>query len=232
MHSEGFAGADAISGASSSDHEVVQLTETSAVLDLLLQYMYRQPQPDLKKADFETLAGVAEAAEKYQVFAAISCCKLLMEAAAPKHPLTVLYYATRHGYTEIMDVAAKETIGIAADEVAAILPPMYLLVWYRYHQSWLKALQGAYLDSAKSISSHSHWSHRKGYTETPCNKWAISCAQIMQRLGANPESLKRLEYVFAENAGEACYKCSVQREEWQKIAERERDSVPVFSTYI
>lgn len=54
----------------------------------------------------------------------------------------------------------------------------------------------------------------------------------MQRLGANPESLKRLEYVFAENAGEACYKCSVQREEWQKIAERERDGVPVFSTYI
>ena len=52
---------------------------TSAVLDLLLQYMYRQPQPDLKKVDFETLAGVSEAAEKYQVFAAISWCKLLME---------------------------------------------------------------------------------------------------------------------------------------------------------
>ena len=78
MHSEGFAGADAISGASSSDHEVVQLTETSAVLDLLLQYMYRQPQPDLKKADFETLAGVAEAAEKYQVYSATTVCNIFM----------------------------------------------------------------------------------------------------------------------------------------------------------
>jgi len=40
--------------------------------------MYRQPQPDLKDMDFDILAGVAEAAEKYQVFAAISLCKLWM----------------------------------------------------------------------------------------------------------------------------------------------------------
>jgi len=60
-------------------NEVVPLTESSAVLELLLQYMYRQPQPDLKNVDFETLAGVAEAAEKYQVFTAISWCKMLME---------------------------------------------------------------------------------------------------------------------------------------------------------
>lgn len=79
MHSDIFAGADAISLETASGNEVVPLSETSAVLDLLLQYMYRQPQPDLKKVDFETLAGVAEAAEKYQVFAAISWCKLLME---------------------------------------------------------------------------------------------------------------------------------------------------------
>jgi hypothetical protein len=79
MHSEGFAGADAIAKQSASDNEVVPLTESSAVLELLLQYMYRQPQPDLKNVDFETLAGVAEAAEKYQVFTAISWCKMLME---------------------------------------------------------------------------------------------------------------------------------------------------------
>ena len=62
-----------------SDNEVVALTETSTVLEILLQYMYRQPQPDLERVDFETLAGVAEAAEKYQVFAAMPWYKLLME---------------------------------------------------------------------------------------------------------------------------------------------------------
>jgi len=231
MHSEGFAGADAISGESSSDSEVVQLTETSTVLDLLLQYTYRQPQPDLKKADFETLAGVAEAAEKYQVFAAISWCKLLMESAVPKHPLAVLNYATRHDYPEIMDVAAKETIGIAADEVAAILSPTYLLPWYRYHQSWLKALQGAYLDSAQSISSHDHWIPARGSIETSCDKWAIACAQIMRRLGANPESLKRLEYVFA-GPEVPCIYSSTPLQKWRERAEHERDRIPLFSTFI
>jgi len=49
--------------------------------------------------------------------------------AAPKHPLAVLSYATRHNYPEIMDVAAWETIGLAADEVEASLCSTYQLAW-------------------------------------------------------------------------------------------------------
>jgi len=49
--------------------------------------------------------------------------------AAPKHPLGVLSYATRHNYPEIMDMAAKEAIGIAADEVEASLCTTYQLAW-------------------------------------------------------------------------------------------------------
>jgi len=49
--------------------------------------------------------------------------------AAPKHPLAVLSYATRHNYAEIMDAAARETIGIAADEIEASLCSTYQLAW-------------------------------------------------------------------------------------------------------
>ena len=76
VHSEGFAGADAISPGTSGD-EVV-LSETSAVLELLLQHMYRGTRPDLRKVDFKTLSGLAEAAEKYQVFAASDICQVHM----------------------------------------------------------------------------------------------------------------------------------------------------------
>lgn len=80
MHSEGFAAAEAASkSASNEDPETVTLTETMTVLELLLQYMYRQPQPDLENVDFKTLAGVAEAAEKYQVYSATYICKILMK---------------------------------------------------------------------------------------------------------------------------------------------------------
>lgn len=78
VHSEGFAAADSISG-TGSESEIVLLSETSTTLDLLLQYMYRQPQPDLQEVDFDTLAGVAEAAEKYQVHAAITVCRIFMK---------------------------------------------------------------------------------------------------------------------------------------------------------
>lgn len=80
MHSEGFAAADSISGSGSlPEQEIVSLSETSTTLNLLLQYMYRQPQPDLEQVDFGTLARVAEAAEKYQVYAATTVCRILMK---------------------------------------------------------------------------------------------------------------------------------------------------------
>ena len=76
VHSEGFAGADAIS--SLATEEIVPLSEDSAVLDLLLQYMYRQPQPDLRNVRFSTLEALAEAAEKYQVYSATTVCNIFM----------------------------------------------------------------------------------------------------------------------------------------------------------
>ena len=80
LHSEGFASADAISVASDNadDTEVVHLSESSAVLDLLLQYMYRQRQPDLADVEFPILADLAEAAEKYEVYSAMTICNVHM----------------------------------------------------------------------------------------------------------------------------------------------------------
>ena len=78
-HSEIFGVADTISPGNSPVNEVVTLDEPSAVLDLLLQYMYTEYQPVLREVDFKTLAGVAEAAEKYQVSWAIrSLCRTEM----------------------------------------------------------------------------------------------------------------------------------------------------------
>lgn len=80
LHSEGFASADAISAASydSEGLETVHLSESSAVLGLLLQYMYRQRQPDLTHVEFRILADLAEAAEKYEVYSAMTVCSMHM----------------------------------------------------------------------------------------------------------------------------------------------------------
>ena len=49
-------------------YEIVWLTEDSATLELLFQFMYPQHPPELKNVDFVTVMSLAEAAEKYEVF--------------------------------------------------------------------------------------------------------------------------------------------------------------------
>jgi BTB/POZ domain len=76
-HSEAFAPPPRCSS-STYRNEVVDLIESSSVLELLLQYMYRQPQPDLTSVCFSDLKGLAEAVEKYQVYSAMEICKMMM----------------------------------------------------------------------------------------------------------------------------------------------------------
>jgi hypothetical protein len=59
--------------------ETVPLTEASGTLELLFQYIYPIPQPDISLLPFEKLAPLAEAAEKYQVFPAMFVCKIYMK---------------------------------------------------------------------------------------------------------------------------------------------------------
>jgi hypothetical protein len=73
-----FAGAGDATRPENGD-EPVELSETADVLDLLFQFMYPQPQPDLRNLDFTVLAALAEAAEKYMVYPALAPCRLQMK---------------------------------------------------------------------------------------------------------------------------------------------------------
>ena len=63
--------------------ELVELTEPSEVVDLLLQLMSLQEAPDLESLDFETLAMLAEAVEKHDVFHSKTTCRMLMQYVNP-----------------------------------------------------------------------------------------------------------------------------------------------------
>lgn len=62
--------------------EVVRLSESSKTLDLLFQYIYPTTQPDISLLPFNTLAPLAEAAEKYQVYPATFVCKIHMQCVS------------------------------------------------------------------------------------------------------------------------------------------------------
>jgi hypothetical protein len=62
-----------------TNDETVMLTESSAILELLFQFVYPKQHPDVDDIEpFELFAGVAEAAEKYEIYPAMSTCKLRM----------------------------------------------------------------------------------------------------------------------------------------------------------
>ncbi|KAM6504168.1 hypothetical protein JOM56_001111 [Amanita muscaria] len=84
-------------------HEIVPLTETSEVLELLFIFLYQKPLPDVKGLSFEILTHLAEAAEKYQVFSAMMICNMRMTVVVKDHPLQVLRYAVIHHYKELID---------------------------------------------------------------------------------------------------------------------------------
>ncbi|KAG5651576.1 hypothetical protein H0H81_008159 [Sphagnurus paluster] len=59
--------------------EIVELEENAATLELLFQFIYPQHHPHLDTTPFEVLAPLAEAAEKYEVYAAMNICRVRMK---------------------------------------------------------------------------------------------------------------------------------------------------------
>lgn len=59
--------------------EITHLTEPSAVLFLLFQFVSPRRDPEIDGLDIDILAALAEAAEKYEVFHAMSLCRLQMK---------------------------------------------------------------------------------------------------------------------------------------------------------
>ncbi|KAJ7669113.1 hypothetical protein B0H14DRAFT_3538781 [Mycena olivaceomarginata] len=131
-HSSAFASASAATAAQPEpEPEPVALTEPSDVLELVLQFMYPQPQPDLRALDFRTLAALAEAVEKYEVHSALAICRSQMESFVCTNPLEVLVYALRHGHTNLVNEAAQQSMRCGVAEAMDILPPETFRDWVR-----------------------------------------------------------------------------------------------------
>ncbi|KAJ7582047.1 hypothetical protein C8J56DRAFT_243259 [Mycena floridula] len=114
--SDGFPSSECVAG---SIEEIVPLDETTDVLFLLVEFLHPQPLPDIQDTGFDLLLGLAYAAEKYQVYSAMSICKIHLSQPKiyEKHPANILYYAVRHRYKDLADSVAPLTLGLKFKEV-------------------------------------------------------------------------------------------------------------------
>ncbi|KAK7686409.1 hypothetical protein QCA50_010633 [Cerrena zonata] len=215
-YSEGFVAPPC---GNNSPIETVQLSETSGVLKLLLQFMRKQRQPDIKDIEFELLADLAEAAEKYEVYAAIQLCNIYMRNGVSEHPLQVLSYATKHGYADLANECAIHTIGMDVKQVLRCLPPNVHVSWLQFHLRW-QNLPHELLRYKSAIQCR----RRADGSSPPCTQWSEFYARVAESFARKGLKALRLQmssiFLDAENATDLsdCSKCMSLANAWRNHA--------------
>ncbi|KZT69446.1 hypothetical protein DAEQUDRAFT_726754 [Daedalea quercina L-15889] len=209
-----------------TNDETVPLSERSSTLELLFQYMYRQPQPDITELPFDQLSSLAEAAEKYRVFSAMEICRVIMKASLPKNAIAVLAYAVRHGYTKVYVEAAPHTIMVDPKEAFEHLGHVWFVHWVLYREPYLKVL----IDARKAPSAGGHLLHRGGFEE--CELWKPFQGRVVDDIGGDLSALNRINDIFAaasDSKLSTCTQCRRRAESWSAQIIKRVSSLPQFS---
>jgi len=206
------------------ENEIVPLSEKASTLELLFQYMYRQRQPDLSKIDADELAMLAEAAEKYFVYAAMEVCKVYMESAIPKMPLKVMGYAARHEYESLCEQAAPHTVQAKAADALKYLDARCFASWVLYREHWLQALYDIHHPPQAPLL------HKGGLPECPL--WLPFQGSVLQDLGSSLACLQQSEpsaivdrhrHLLSE-----CVQCKKRADHWVYAIAGKVASIPKF----
>lgn len=114
--------------------QLIYLTETGKVLMLLVQFAHNHPHPDITSLDKRELFGLAEAAEKYLVYSAMSVCCATILFRKKKFPAQALNYAVKFNHPHVADAAAPLTIDRSGEGMHGELggSPGAFLAWLRY----------------------------------------------------------------------------------------------------
>jgi len=70
-----FPGPQDSANGSTAAEKILRFDEPSGILEIVFQFVYPRRQPSLKDLDFQTIAAIADAVEKYKVFAAMNLCE-------------------------------------------------------------------------------------------------------------------------------------------------------------
>ncbi|KAJ7440249.1 hypothetical protein FB451DRAFT_1377648 [Mycena latifolia] len=209
---------------STRGESVVDLSETSATLELLFQFIYPQRHPALDTPPFGVLDPPAEAAEKYQVFSAMNICHIRMRDMIQDHPVAVVVYAAKHDYPYLLSEVAPMMISMAPLEVIEMLPPYLILPWTRVLQLavTLRSTFNPHYPSDVFYTNHSR-----------CRQWAHLALACMARLATGITALRSLETVFdVSEFGTPQSCCGQDLRMWRDRIEAAIAGIPKFRTFL
>jgi hypothetical protein len=138
------------------DRAHIELDEPSTVLEIIFQFVHppsefkRYRRPDVRSFEPDTFA-VAEAAEKYVIFGAINLCMTRMRSVLSSYilnvsltrlpfdsqltqdyPVDILHHSCKHGYKDLADIVAPNTLSYQLGAVA----PKLTTIFYHWVRSF------------------------------------------------------------------------------------------------
>ncbi|KAF9474359.1 hypothetical protein BDN70DRAFT_321165 [Pholiota conissans] len=153
--------------------EAAQLSERAEILELLFQFVEPPPEsrnyryPSVMTLKVEIFFALAEAAEKYIVYGAMSTCITQMPNMIFFNSFKVLNHTVKHGYWEIAENAARRCLEVESpleEATSTLTSPGVLQKWVVYYNAWRDAGKKASVIFAKNMNGACHiWAH--GYTK-------------------------------------------------------------------
>ncbi|KAJ3924640.1 MAG: hypothetical protein NXY57DRAFT_969404 [Lentinula lateritia] len=206
--------------------DIVALSESGAVLEILFQFMYPRPSPGLEKLEFQELILIAEAAEKYGVFNAMYAVQFALRNHIILHTKDVLRFAMKyHSPSLIAQVPLKFIIDTPLSEVIDILPPHIYKHWSIYREHWVENLHRIMISTIPSES----FSH-----DPKCEGSTFSNGRIIVWVLQNvdkPSCLlsPTIENVFEQDIMNACQCCVETLSLWKGRVKAKVAQIPPFS---
>ncbi|KAJ3768055.1 hypothetical protein FB446DRAFT_296887 [Lentinula raphanica] len=213
----------------SNPNEVVKLDESAATLDIMFQFVYPKRYPSLYKMEFEDLMLLAEAAEKYQVFALMNTCEFhLRKFLEEPYAMRILEFAAAHDYRGLIEELAMVLIDQPLSAIADKIPDYTIYkLWSSYREERMRLLFHANQAPQKSLFSDDMvFSHCRG-------TWHDIVPVIQQQL-QKPSDLNssHIQAVFkrvkeSESPMQRC--CTEELDRWRSIIMNDIIRIQPFS---
>ncbi|KAI5886327.1 uncharacterized protein SCHCODRAFT_02555161 [Schizophyllum commune H4-8] len=220
--------------------EKVELTEDADTLETLFSFVYPGVYPTLVDMPFHKLALVAEAAEKYRVASAMAMCRVTIHLGAlyKEHAIEALQYAYKHGYEDLLNLAAPYSLNTSVRDVRRVWPLPLIVAWAECKEAWLRAFREDCYEIRHRFQHH---------TGGKCMQWSKVVSAVDERASdaASRAIFVDLDVLFdGASEGVACIggtydsqsvarsKCYIQLYEWKELVRQKTSAIPSLSTFI
>ncbi|TFK64125.1 hypothetical protein BDN72DRAFT_901824 [Pluteus cervinus] len=177
--------------------EIVDLSEGGVVLDFLFSFCRAGRYPDIDTLEIGTLLGLANAAEKYEVYSAVMACKILMKVNLSTHPFEVFLYAAKNQYMDLLDATAIYVLGTPLLQLFRSGISMHMF------EAWLRYLEA--LEPRRKIWIDKATTSIKRKCEAPLCQSARTCLvrELAVQMPSMTDLLKVNRQILAKSLSEA-----------------------------